>query len=238
MKFDQQNIFEEWRRECLELNAERFKATVGRELLRELVRRWQEAYGDVQLLREIREKVVAVLSIKSTRPELRSKYKGWTDRLEKELIDQIEARSQNSLKLAGFANHLLNWAMFVDFCPLKEAWVRAKFTHEVVDRLTKHNASVAQLSRKPPRPVTNEDIEWELVTYFVRVHQRWTPLSEEYENFLFSDAYAEPTEQWLLEFNSKPEPTEIPFWYQVCREQFPQLFRVYCDLKETDNEPS
>lgn len=218
---DRDKLFSEWKVACMSLEAERFKASVGSQLLKDLFNRWLLKFGSFEGIEQFELLAVSVLSIKSNRPELKKKYTGWADRLRTEfrllfgsptIVEDVEIK-KNRREYAEFVVGL----PYLSYSALIDAWVRHHYKPILENRHKNDRTGRAA-----------ENIELELQQLILRGHIFGSDIFEAYgsqvgELGTYDHVYME---DWYKKYESTlPGAYAEPQWFKICRERFPDIFR-------------
>lgn len=230
MEIDQSKIFLSWKSDCMSLGAERFKASMGRELLRDLFNRWQMAVGSLEGIVQYKADAVAVLSIKSQRADLVAKYTGWTDRLKSEFHSLMASRNISSATTEGDWTATEEYWKFSEarditglpyspYSSLIDAWVRCHYRQQVIE----HYARTGHLS-KTKEILVELKIQW----LILEGHRFRSEVREAFDKHVgvYETRDAVLSEGWYQAYEATlPASNAEPKWFQVCRECFPTIFQ-------------
>ncbi len=220
MALDKNEIFVSWKSDCMSLGPERFKSSMGSHLLKDLFNRWLVAVGSTEGLEQFELSAIAVLSITSTRSELKRKYAGWADRLKAEfrsLLNSIDFSvvSDSEIDKKEYAQVMTGLPYFT-YSALISAWV-------------KHHYEPILMEKYKDYPYLREPrhIEFELQQLILEGHRFGSSVFVAYDENVGSHGTYDHIylEAWYKEYELKLPESEIePQWFKICREAYPNIF--------------
>lgn len=226
---DREKIFSDWKTSCMELGPERFKSALGSQLLKDFFNRWLLVFGSFDEITQFKSRTVAVLCIKSKRPELEKKYAGWEDRLGMEfqaLLSSLSPsqradESEDDLYNDEYWKYLdaqtITGLPYRPYSSLVDAWVRHHYTQSVTERYGKS----LFCDGVSPR------VETEIQRLILEGHRFLSEVRCAYEKHVELHPTHEHLfqEEWYKKYQSTlPAAQAEPLWFRTCREVFPEIF--------------